>query len=55
MVYEYSDQAREGDHICYISNLAKMKQHYPEWDISRSLNTIFEEIHASWQQRIVAA
>ena len=54
MVYEYSDQAREGDHICYISDLAKMKQHYPEWDISRDLNTIFEEIHISWRQRIGA-
>ena len=54
MVYEYSDQAREGDHICYISDLAKMKQHYPEWDITRDLNAIFEEIHISWRQRIGA-
>jgi CDP-paratose 2-epimerase len=54
MVYEYSDQAREGDHICYISDLAKMRQHYPEWDITRDLKTIFEEIHSSWRQRIGA-
>jgi len=27
--WTYSEQARKGDHICYISNLAKLKSHYP--------------------------
>ena len=27
--YEYVDKNREGDHICYISDLRKMKAHYP--------------------------
>src|SRR5690606_23704717 len=52
MQYEYIDKNREGDHICYISDLTKMKPHYPEWDISRSLAVMFEEIYASWQERI---
>lgn len=52
MVYEYFDKNREGDHICYISDLSKMKEHYPQWDITKSLNDIFEEIYHSWQQRI---
>jgi CDP-paratose 2-epimerase len=47
MVSEYVDANREGDHICYISDLSKMRAHYPGWDISRSLDDIFEEIHAS--------
>jgi CDP-paratose 2-epimerase len=51
MIYKYSDEARAGDHICYISNLDKMKKHYPEWTVSRSLATIFEEIHQSWVLR----
>jgi len=55
MVYEYSDQARAGDHICYISDLRKMKNHYPNWAITRNLPTIFEEIYASWTQRAKAA
>lgn len=51
MVYDYLDQNREGDHICYISDLSKMQEHYPHWGITKSLGDIFEEIHASWVQR----
>lgn len=47
MQYEYVDKNREGDHICYISDLAKMRAHYPGWDITKSLDDIFTEIHAS--------
>jgi CDP-paratose 2-epimerase len=52
MQYEYHDQNRSGDHICYISNLDKMKQHYPYWNITKDLHTIFTEIYMSWKQRI---
>jgi CDP-paratose 2-epimerase len=45
MNYEYVDQNRAGDHICYISNLSKMKAHYPGWDITKSLEDVFEEIY----------
>jgi CDP-paratose 2-epimerase len=51
MAYEYVDQAREGDHICYISDLRKMQGHYPEWSITVPLHQIFEEIVASWRER----
>jgi CDP-paratose 2-epimerase len=51
MVYEYADKNREGDHICYISNLSKMKSHYPKWTITKPLNLIFEEIHCAWLRR----
>jgi CDP-paratose 2-epimerase len=37
MQYEYVDKNREGDHICYYSDLRKMKQHYPNWGITKSL------------------
>jgi CDP-paratose 2-epimerase len=52
MNYKYSDKNRSGDHICYISNLAKMKAHYPNWDITKSLQTTFEEIVESWEKRL---
>jgi CDP-paratose 2-epimerase len=45
MHYEYVDQNRAGDHICYISDLSKMRAHYPAWDITKSLENVFEEIH----------
>lgn len=51
MVYDYVDRNREGDHICYISDLSKIKSHYPDWDITKSLQSIFEEICQSWTQR----
>ncbi|MEX5216518.1 MAG: NAD-dependent epimerase/dehydratase family protein [Nitrospiraceae bacterium] len=51
MLYEYVDKNREGDHICYISNLVKMKSHYPNWTITKSLDTIFKEIHTAWIER----
>src|SRR5580700_3817452 len=47
----YVDKNREGDHICYISDLRKMQAHYPGWGITKSLDDIFEEIVASWRQR----
>lgn len=48
MNYEYVDKNREGDHICYISDLSKMKAHYPNWDITKDLDTIFREIVERW-------
>ncbi|MGA7720635.1 MAG: NAD-dependent epimerase/dehydratase family protein [Ignavibacteriaceae bacterium] len=52
MIYEYTDQNRVGDHICYISNLSKMKAHFPQWKITKNLDAIFSEIFNSWKQRL---
>jgi len=52
MVYDYVEKNREGDHICYISDLSKMKSHYPGWDLTKSLRDIFLETHESWVQRL---
>jgi CDP-paratose 2-epimerase len=51
MQYEYIDQNRAGDHICYISDLSKMQAHYPLWGITKTLPTIFEEIYSAWLER----
>lgn len=51
MIFEYVDKNRQGDHICYISDLSKMKAHYPNWDITKNLQVTFEEIYRSWQER----
>jgi CDP-paratose 2-epimerase len=53
MIYDYDSTNRSGDHICYISDLSKMKAHYPQWDLSKSLQDIFEEIYESWTARLV--
>jgi CDP-paratose 2-epimerase len=53
MRYRYDDQARAGDHICYISNLAHLRASLPGWDITKTLDHIFTEIVVSWQERLV--
>lgn len=55
MHYVYSDKNRVGDHICYYSDLRKMRAHYPGWTITKSLDTIFHEIAASWYARQAVA
>jgi CDP-paratose 2-epimerase len=42
--YEYRDEARRGDHICYISNLGKFRRDFPEWRLTRSLDDTLEEM-----------
>lgn len=50
-IYEYVEKNREGDHICYISDLRKIKSHYPDWGITKTLDDVFTEIHAAWRMR----
>jgi CDP-paratose 2-epimerase len=45
MIYEYKDENRIGDHICYYSDLSKIKSHYPEFGITKDLNYIIENIY----------
>jgi len=49
--YAYLDDNRIGDHICYISNLAKMRAHYPGWDITVSLDETIRQIVAANLER----
>jgi len=48
MISEYINDAREGDHIVYYSDLRKARAHYTEWTITRDLNSIFREIYERW-------
>jgi CDP-paratose 2-epimerase len=52
MKHEYVEQRRTGDHVCYYSDLGKMKRHYPNWGITRSVNDTIGEIHDSWLKRV---
>jgi len=42
--YTYVDQARTGDHICYISSLEKLHGHFPGWKMEYSVQAIVDEI-----------
>jgi CDP-paratose 2-epimerase len=52
MNWRYISENRVGDHICYYSDLRKMKAHYPAWDITKNLEEIFKEIAGSWIDRL---
>ena len=42
--HEYVETPRVGDHICYITDLRKFQAHYPNWGITKSLSTIWQEL-----------
>ncbi|MGA2631542.1 MAG: NAD-dependent epimerase/dehydratase family protein [Terriglobia bacterium] len=48
----YHDQNRKGDHICYISDLRKLRAHYPKWTITHSLDFILTEIIESQRAQL---
>jgi CDP-paratose 2-epimerase len=52
MTWRYVDKAREGDHICYISDLSRIQEHYPSWSVTKTLPDIFNEIALAWQERV---
>jgi CDP-paratose 2-epimerase len=50
-VHTYVNENRAGDHICYYSDLRKMRAHYPAWDITQSLEETIRQIVVSWKKR----
>jgi CDP-paratose 2-epimerase len=44
--HEYKDANRIGDHICYISDLTKLRSHFPNWTLELGLPAIVSEIVA---------
>ena len=52
---EFSDQARTGDHICYYTDLRCFQNDYPEWQITTSLDQIFEEFVVDFAAGAAAA
>ena len=40
----YDEKNREGDHICYISDMAKFRAHYPRWSLTRRVPDIIDEM-----------
>ena len=44
--YSYKDANRIGDHICYISDLGKLRTHFPKWTMQYDLSRILGEIVA---------
>jgi CDP-paratose 2-epimerase len=43
---DYLDEARRGDHICYISDLTRLRADYPGWEVTISLDEILDQLAA---------
>jgi CDP-paratose 2-epimerase len=50
--YLLLEESRIGDHICYYSDLRKIRAHYPNWEIRVSLPTMFQQIVEAWYFRL---
>lgn len=47
METEYHDEARKGDHICYISDLTALSNDFPEWELTVPLDEILRQLAIS--------
>jgi CDP-paratose 2-epimerase len=45
--YELSDKNRIGDHIWYVSDVGKFKNHYPDWEFEYDIDAILKEMCAA--------
>jgi CDP-paratose 2-epimerase len=52
MQSEYVDQNRVGDHICYYSDLRRMRADYPDWDVRIGVNDCIRQIVDAWRARL---
>ena len=43
-IFEYVDDHRIGDHICYYSDLTKIRKHYPKFQLINSLGDTIQQI-----------
>lgn len=53
--FSLGDENRKGDHICYISDLSKLRSHYPDWDIRVSLREILAQMIAAEEKKLSTA
>jgi CDP-paratose 2-epimerase len=51
MRWVYDEKAREGDHVCYYSDLRRMQRDYPGWSPSITLEETFDQIVDAWLRR----
>lgn len=47
----HDPKPRVGDHIWYVSDLSKLKNDYPNWRITKNLETTIKEICEAYQHR----
>ena len=51
MNYEYSENNRIGDHIWWVSDVSKFRNHYPDWKWKYNINDILTQIFKNMSNR----
>jgi CDP-paratose 2-epimerase len=49
--WRYNAQHRTGDHICYISDIGKLRAHFPEWSPQYDIPKILDQLVQAAQAR----
>ncbi len=53
MNFKYSETNRIGDHIWYISDVSKFKNHFPNWEYKFGMEDILTQIHQNMSERVL--
>lgn len=53
--WSYSEENRVGDHIWWIGDISKFKQHYPDWSLQYDMRGIMEQVIDGQRARLVTA
>ena len=51
MEWSYEEGNRKGDHIWWISNLSRFRDHYPSWNLTYDVPKILREIYEANYER----
>ena len=52
MRWTYSDISRAGDHMWYVSDIRRFREHYPGWNLTYTLDQVVEEIFLEMSDRL---
>jgi CDP-paratose 2-epimerase len=52
MRWSYNETNRCGDHIWWVSDIRKFRGHYPQWDLTYTVDRTIEEIYAEMTDRL---
>lgn len=56
--HSYQEANRIGDHICYVSDLSKLRKHFPKWKMEYDLPRILDQLverHSQGAKTVVGA
>lgn len=50
--WDYQPTSRQGDHICWVTDMAKFRKTYPDWTITKPLDRILWELVGGCQRGV---